>query len=207
MSRFLFFILIVASLGSFTVLREAEEVTGVARNGLQKFLAMIPSGHEADYGFSRGEHLQSCTVGVPFRMVGLSAEFYNSTYVPGRSYVVDGKQWRVPVILGGQYKTLLTVAGKSGDFNVIDLGGAGLATDLQRAGKLVGAADNYFILRIHPLACDFLAAGNTQLLDDAAIVPLTSAIMAMPELQTKQTYTLAELLPVIRKTLDQQSKN
>jgi len=177
-------------------------VMTAAQQGLPQFIALIPAGHAESYGFSTDDNLQTCTIGKPFQMLTLSADFYNSDYVAGKTYVVPGKIWRVPVISNGAYRTLLTVAGENSNYNAVDMGGAGLATELQQKSAGASKDDNYYLLRVYPLSADFFVDAKTSSLADATFIPLSSAYMAMPSLKNK-SYSMDEILTVIKSALNQ----
>ncbi|HXS38099.1 MAG TPA: hypothetical protein VN721_15455 [Flavipsychrobacter sp.] len=177
-------------------------VMRTAQQELPRFMALIPADHANLYGFSTDDNLQTCTVGKPFQMLALNADFYNGNYVAGKTYIVPGKVWRVPVISNGAYRTLLTVAGDNGNYNAVDIGGAGLATELQQKSAGASKDDNYYLLRVYPLSADFFVDAKTSSLADASFIPLSSAYMAIPSLQNK-SYSMDEILAVIKSTLNQ----
>jgi hypothetical protein len=182
-----------------------DDVIAAARKGLPYFVGLIPNGQQTLYGFSADDNLQHCSVGKPFRIISLRQDFYDSSYSAEKNYLVPGKMWRVPVISNGTCRMLLTVAGEQGNYNAVEIGGAVLANELGQMSANANNNDNYYILRIHPLSCDFFvdAAGPT--LDGAGFIPLASALSAMPSLNNR-TYSLDELLPLIKASLIQPGK-
>jgi hypothetical protein len=203
--RRLTFVFALLFLCSFTV-SEQDVVVKTAQQGLQHFLSLIPAGMGENYGFSAQDDMGQCTIGKPYRMLTMSADFYNDAYVPGKNDLVAGKEWRIPVVLNGTHKTLLTVTEDNGSYAVADLGGAELARELQRVSVNAGTNDLY-LLRIHRLYADFLVVANSQVLSDAAFVPLSSAVTAMPSLISGHSYTLSEVEAAIKTTLKTQPKN
>jgi hypothetical protein len=203
--RRLTFVFALLFLCSFTV-SEQDIVVKTAQQGLQHFLSLIPAGTGGNYGFAAQDELGQCTVGKPYRMLTMSADFYNNAYAPDKDYLLVNSEWRVPVILNGTYKTLLTVTEDKGSYSVVDLGGAELARELQRMSVNAGN-EEFYILRIHPLNADFFVTANSAVSSEAAYVPLSSAVMAMPSLSSGHSYTLSEVETAIQTTLKTQPKN
>ncbi len=192
-------------LSSFTNISSGDPVTDAAQKGLQNYLVLIPAGRENLYGFSTGDDLKNCTVGKPYQLLKLSLDFYQGTYDPAKNYLSPGKEWRVPVVMNGDNRTLLTVTADADTYNIVDLGGALLSRELQQASAHTGDNDHFYILRIYPLSADFFVDAQTADISEASFTPLTSAIMAMPSLQNKP-YSLNEVLPIIKASLDQKAK-
>ena len=199
----------VIVLCSFTnIFATQDQVIQAANNGLQQYLKLIPAGSETQYGFLSRSEVQNATVGKPLQALALNADFYNKDYVPGTNYLVVRDEWRVPVIFNNEYKTLLTVANDQNNLKVVDLGGAGLSRELQTVSASLSKDDNFYILRIYPLSADFFVdvkSGDISM-TNAVCIPLSSAIMAIPSLQQKSTYTLNEILPIIKTTLTNSTK-
>jgi hypothetical protein len=183
-----------------------DPVVSAAQKGLPDYLALIPAGREALYGFPSQDDMKNCSVGKPYQLLKLSKDLYYGTYEEGKSYLVTGNEWRVPVVSNGESRTLLTVTASKGNYSVVDMGGALLSRELQQISAKADGNDNFYILRIYPLTADIFVDAKTASFSDAAFFPLTSAIIAMPSLANR-SYTLNELLPIIKAALDKQPKN
>ena len=205
-----YFIIIAAFIisGFTNISATPDQVIKAANSGLQQYLRLIPAGSETQYGFSSRYEIQNASVGKPLQALALNTDFYNKVYVPGINYLVVRNEWRVPVVFNNEYKTLLTVTGNQNNLTVVDLGGAGLSRELQTVIAKESKDDNYYILRIYPLSADFFVDVNSgsNSMANATYIPLSSAITAIPSLQQKSSYTISELLPIIKTSLTNQIK-
>ncbi len=178
-----------------------SKVMMVAADNLTLSLAKIPAGQENNYGFKNREEFTVSSVAKPFRVITLNQDFFTDATPGDKNYLSMQNEWRVPVALKGNNCILLTVSQQGNDLAVVDLGGAMLAKELQ-ISDIEPASTNQYILRIYPLTCDFLVkAADGKTLNEATYIPLTSAIMAIKELAVKKTFTLAEILPLIKQQI------
>jgi hypothetical protein len=212
MRRSILLLLAVLLLSSYTnQLSWNEKITQAAQKGLPVYLGMIPPGMKEKYGFFSGDDLKKCTIGKPFRVLSPSRMFYNSQEEPditkNASLIQIANEWRVPVLCNNRSRTLLTVTSNMNECQVVDLGGAVLAQELQQVSADAGKDDDLYLLRIYPLAADFFVNAKTGSINDAGCIPLTSATMAMPSLKQRKTYTLNDVLSIVKSTLDKQAKN
>ena len=212
MNKYIVFIFPLVFLCSFrSIVANNDQVMNAARSGLAGYLEKIPAGSQDQYGFAAGDDLQKCTVGKPYQMLAVTIDFLRNPFVADPlTYAADlqpGNEWRVPVVLNGANHTLLTVANNQGNCQVVNLGGAELSVELQQKSANAGADDNFYLFRVYQLSCDFFVDAKGASLADAAYFPLQSAIMAIPSLSGKPSYTLSELLPIIKGALNQQAKN
>jgi hypothetical protein len=163
---------------SFTGIDNMEiQVKKAADKGLQPMLALVPQGQERNYGFDSRDDFQKATTGEVYRTISFTNEFYQDKEISSsKNYFLLQNEWRVPVVVEGKNKTLLTVFGKDTSLHVVDLGGAVLASELQ--SKTIGFDNKEkFILRIYPLKIDFLVfVDNGKELSEAQFFPLASAV-------------------------------
>jgi hypothetical protein len=178
-------------------------VTRAAKSEFAKFFALIPQGRETQYGFAPGDNAASCTMGKPLQMLTLTKEFYEGGYQADKKNIEATHEWRVPVILNGDYKTMVTVAGDEQDAHIVDFGGAGLAKEL-RPMFARSTGDRFGMLRLYPSGASFFVAMGSGSLADATYTPLASALMAMPQLQ-QIPYTQREALAAIKEMISQTS--
>lgn len=176
-----------------------DEARLAAAAGVEGFLALVPEGDEEEYGFGSPDELKGAALGVPFRVVTISPK---AIAKGGEVAFAVVDEWRFPILVRGEAKTLLSVAHVNGVWRAVSLGGAGLARHLQTAQKLSGAknqAGARFILRIYQLRSDFLLVVDAKGL---RLWALPSAQM-MLNLEGKRSYSLLQLLPLLSKALDE----
>ncbi|MEO8147013.1 MAG: hypothetical protein ABI723_05210 [Bacteroidia bacterium] len=191
---------------SFTADETEKKVIKSAQDNLQNSLLKIPAGHEKDFGFKNREEFALCTVGSPYRVITFTKDFYEGEMVANKKYIVLQNEWRIPVMVNGQNRILLTINANSDNYNVVDMGGAALAKELQQRNN---AGNHCYILRVYPLACDFLVVAEAPAFTDVQCIPMTSAIKAIPSLtsNSKSFYSLSEAIQIIKNELKNQSKN
>lgn len=212
MYRLLFALLILACTG-FRV--PPDEVTDklimkAAENQLGLFLSKIPPGHEADYGFTEKDDFENCEVAKPYRLLLFNNDFYTSDISDNASYLEIRNLWRVPVrVKGGDNKFLLTAEGSPTNPRITDMGGAGLAKELQEKSVGMDPQDAYYLLRVPLLSADFFVSEHENSFSDAKFIPLTSARNAIAALHKskKIEFTLNEVQQMVKEAVNEQEKN
>jgi len=111
-----------------------KAVTEAARSGLLPFLEKMPAGEEEYYGFNSGENPEQSSLGEPFLLYTITPEaLFN--YRDGEtvsSLLTSTQVWLFPVVLGGDYRAMLTVARQEGVWKAVAFGKAALARELQK---------------------------------------------------------------------------
>ena len=116
-------------------------------------------------------------------------------------YIAIKNEWRVPVMIKGQYRSLLTVSGYPGNYSVSGMGDPDLARDLQQKSEGANEKDEYYVLRIFPLLAEFFVHEGDNSFAGAVFVPLGSAIKEIPSLGAKSTYSLTEVQQIIKEAV------
>jgi hypothetical protein len=130
-----------------------------ASAGLPSFLAAIPSGEQALYGFAPGEDVMAARVGEPIGVVYAerAALLDIAEKDLARRLVTDLKEYEVPVLLKGRLRAFLTVAWHRGKWQAVGIGGAARANDLvRRARALPASPHGALILECLDLRMEFL---------------------------------------------------
>jgi len=152
-----------------------QVVRATGRGQLQGLLRRVPPGLLAGHGFSDRAELSRATVGPLYQMHALDPGRL-ATASRSRAPFVPMDVWRVAVLVGGEHRSLATVARVSGRLQAMEIGGAGLAREL---GALVsgeaGAPPSRAILRVHALRCDFLVRSPVGEQRRWRAIPLRSA--------------------------------
>jgi len=185
-------------------------VMQTAQNDLQKMLNQIPPGQLENFGFNDRAEFAIATVGKPYRMLTFSMGFYKGDMDWHANDFIEAQQkWRVPVIVNGQQRMLLTVDARNGACETVDMGAVGLAAELQQKSKNASANSQYCLLRIYPLEADFFVDVNGNAFENARFTPLYSATMSMPALAESGTTSLGlnDVMPLIKDALKNHLKN
>lgn len=189
-----------------TIDNHESQVKKAAQEQLQIALAGIPVGQESGFGFASREEFKTGTIGEVYRTISLTNEFYQDEKILDKDYIRVQNEWRVPVVVNGENRVLLTVFGQDTALNIVDVGGSVLAKEVQ--AKSAGQTSrNKFIFRIYPLAMDFIVfvdPGKT--LAEGNYYPMRSAMLGIPTLDGT-SMTQAEVFQVIKKKLSETSKN
>ncbi len=202
----LLILLAISGISFKTLNIPSAQVKNVAIEQLQKSLALIPVGNEEGFGFASRDEFSSATTGEVYRTISLTTEFYNDAKLGAKDYILLQNEWRVPVVVNNENRLLLTVFGNDSSLNVVDIGAVGLSKELQ-SNSFGQTANEKYILRIYPLACDFVAfveAGKT--LAEGNYYPMNSALTSMPSLNGK-VMTQAQVLEQVKIKLASPSKN
>ncbi len=129
-----------------------EDVSRIAAKELPAWLSRIPAGEEELYGFQDRDEFKRTAVAKPFRMCAVSSQY-------GVSIL---NEWRVPVLVDGRYRALLTVAQMGGTLKAVDFGAAALAqqlariVDTYRLGSTTG--NKFFLLRFYEATKDYVVS-------------------------------------------------
>jgi hypothetical protein len=153
--------------------------------------------------------MDECEIGKPYRVLVFSNDFYNGEIDENKNYIEIKNEWKVPVMIKGVNRNLLTVGGTSGNYNVASMGDTTLAKELQQRNKYPDESDTYYLLRVPQLAADFFAHETNHSLAEAEFVPLSSAAKAIPALSQggfKAAYSLSEVEQMVKQTLTQDPK-
>ncbi len=187
----------------------AEDIRQAARAALPAMLETIPPGLESGYGFeNRGEFCRA-TVGDPFRLGTLALPAQKQEGPVEAAVFKPLNEWRLPVLVDGRARLLLTVVPAERGWKVVGLGGAALARELQTAEEslALGQTENHrFLVRLFPLRCDWLMVSPTEAPTETSLVlPLFQAaeIAGAADKTVQGPLVLGELarLPAVRDSL------
>ncbi|HVP07346.1 MAG TPA: hypothetical protein VMS71_05835, partial [Candidatus Acidoferrum sp.] len=184
-----------------------------AREGVARFLDMIPVGSEASYGFNNRGEFGNVGLGTPIAVVSIVPDSIKNGIREDQNIFVPVNEWRVPITVNGEMRALLTVAKVGGTWKAVDFGASGLASELgkfmkDRAMDIAGRRVE--LLRLYQLHSDFLLlTDTTQAAAKENICPLTSATMMLERngQAVKSVYSKATLLPLIREDFGREAQN
>ena len=154
-------------------------VLKAAQSQLAELLESIPPGMEGDYGFTGRDEFGRATLAQPYEMLS----------VEGGGSVAALQEWRVPVVVDDQFRTLIDVQ-KSGDtYSAVGIGAAQLASELGQAETDSTATPSRqkstqkFVLRSFKHTADFvvydLDPRQAQNVSKLKIRPLKSAHLSL----------------------------
>ena len=152
-----------------------ESVRIIARSSLAAFLAQIPLGHESRYGFLHRGEFARATLAVPLRVYTTYPDSLNGDNDTLSNRPVALNEWRVPVLVDGEFRSLITIALVDGVLKAVELGGTALAREFGEFDKKYpGARRSLF--RLYLLKCDFIVLDRTGAgADEDEYHPLRSA--------------------------------
>jgi hypothetical protein len=159
---------------------QGPAVQRAAEAGLKPFLDLIPPGQEKEYGFENRADFAWAQLGRPYELRTVQPQdlLNPNALLPGVP-IVSLNQWRFPVMSRGRICALLTVARMRNDWEAVDLGAAGLASELDAMEKRYGFDNpslSKTLLRLYQWKIDFVGiSGMTQNLEDDRFFPLRSA--------------------------------
>jgi hypothetical protein len=166
-------------------------VQAAAADQARRFLDAIPESLEQQHGFAdRAEHALAT--------VGRAYPVYTVSPATPALELETTNTWRLPVLVRGQHRSMLTVAGTGRKLRVVEIGAAALASQLgdleQRLGNPNGPRA---LLRVFQLGADFVlvAGGN-----EATAWPLPSAVHGLG-LPSSQPISLEQLRGLLRNKL------
>ncbi len=192
------------AVSSFSVVNDTDKIVAAAADSqLPVFLSKIPAGQEAWYGFRPQDDLDLCATGKPYRMIFFSNDFYKGPLEDNKNYLSIKNEWRVPVIIDGDYRNLLTMTGNPGNYLISGMGDTVLAKELQLLSAGVNENGQNYILRIPRLRADFFVTENDNSFSEAKFTPLLNAVIAVPALSStsKTTFSLAEVQQAVKEAL------
>jgi len=112
---------------------QGENVTDVmaaAKAGYAHYLQKIPVGHESRYGFNHRGEFELVKIGKPYQILNITYDFFSDTTLVKSNYLFAIGEWRVPLSVNGEYRTLITISNMNGTLKVVGLGAAALAKEL-----------------------------------------------------------------------------
>jgi hypothetical protein len=137
-----------------------DSVREVARSSLSSFLDKIPVGLESRYGFQKRDEFGRAAPGTPLRVYTESRDSLNGGAGEFPDYPTALDEWRVPVLVDGELRSLLTVARTRDGLEAVDLGAAALAREFGEFDKK-HPGGRRALLRIYRLKCDFIMMDRT----------------------------------------------
>jgi hypothetical protein len=150
-------------------------VQSVAMASLEAFLNKIPAGHETEYGFRRREEFPRANLGTAIQVFTLHPDSMKNRIDPKRNYMIPLNEWRVPVMINGEFRTLLTVSMVNNTLKTVELGGEVLAKEMMTFQEKEPNSRTA-LLRLYQLHCDFLILDRNGLgMEHGEFYPLRSA--------------------------------
>jgi hypothetical protein len=108
------------------------QIRVVAEAGLPGFLARIPAGAEAEFGFSQTGDTARATLGEPLHLLTITPDALRA-YRPGDdvdTVLSETDMWYVPVLVDDEVRAVLVIDRMAEGWQAVSLGYAALAADL-----------------------------------------------------------------------------
>lgn len=173
-----------------------EQVVEAANQALPGILDLIPVGREEDYGFKDRKEFEIATTGIPLLVYTFSNDFLGNSEFNEEESLLFTNQWRVPVIVNGGHKALLTVEYYDGKLKVVDFGAGVLAKELGSFKIVKSSANRRILLRCYKKKCDFfISKDRSKKMSESKIRPLHSAkqLIKRKRKSSEDSYTLKEI--------------
>lgn len=181
-----------------------QSVIAAARQHVSHFLERIPAGQESLYGFKSRDEFRMVVIGNPYRMAKLNDNFYAEKKPTGNSYITASDEWRVPVSVNGEDRTLLTVIKTADSYQVVDFGGVQLAKELQEFRTAHPGNPGNFLLRVYSYPMDFfVTCSGPESLNRSVVYPMVLTKNLDPSMQRlqKESLTVQEALSFIKEQI------
>ena len=135
---------------------ETAAVSAAAERDFSFFLERIPDTEVSAYGFLSRDELHNVRPGTPLRVHTVDVDRSGETPVVGGMRAMD--EWRVPLLVEGEPRALLTVVRQGAEYKAVDFGAAGLAAALSETPQAARktSSDALYLLRVFELRQDFL---------------------------------------------------
>ncbi len=190
-TRIITLVLIYLFFFSFTGLSQSKsnekaKLNAFIKENISSVLNKIPQNKEQQFGFNNREEFDIATIGDALQLIHYGDTLNNENYI-----------WRIPILVNGEYRALLTIYQDSNGYKIADFGAAVLAKDIQQKINQNPNRTIYGILRIHSISGDFLIVKD----DNTDIyIPLTSAIyyISSKGIEVKSYYNLADIKKLIK---------
>ncbi len=132
-----------------------DSVQDAGRRGLRAVLERIPRGQEGKYGFQRREEFLQSYPGRPIRVYSVIPDSLRNEIIPEKEYLIACDEWRIPIEVNGEARSLLTITRVDGAPTVVSLGGTELAREIAAIGRR-DREMSLSMLRLYQMECDFL---------------------------------------------------
>lgn len=172
-----------------------SSLTISAKSQLPQWLAKIPAGSESQYGFLSREEMDNALLGQAIQMITVEKN------AQGNYSIKNTKDWRIPIIYRGDFKTLFSFSEINGRYQSIDIGGHLLAKELQGYAQYF-ANHHLYLLRLYAQQMDFLVvvpSGSS--IEEGDYYPLQSASQKIMITQTQSPlskYNFSQLIAILR---------
>lgn len=198
--------MLIASFGIKAQENNLQAILDTANSGYMNYLELIPSGQESFYGFTSRDEFAITKIGKPYQIYTLSQDFFaDASLTDNKNYLIPTKEWRIPVTVNGENRTLVTVAVMNGKYTVVGIGGAGLSKELGEFEKNYPSANpEGKLLRVYQLECDFFLLPANSTTSEINAYPMASARMAFDKADSKMTapfYSLSQALLLLKNNI------
>jgi hypothetical protein len=196
---FTFLVMLFAAIGVCAQEENLQVIIDTAKSGYMGYLDKIPVGQESFYGFNNRDEFAVARIGKPYKIYTLSQDFFNDASLSeSKDYLIPTYEWRIPITVNGEYRILLTVAKMNNLYQVVGIGGSGLAKELgEFENKYPSTNQEGQLLRVYQLECDFILSSSGNPLSAVNVYPMTSAKMTLDKSDNKMSSSLYSLPQVL----------
>ncbi|MFH0894664.1 MAG: hypothetical protein V2A54_09530 [Bacteroidota bacterium] len=192
MKKLLFLFIVITALGLHAIAQNSqaspnEKIKADANKQIPEWLKKIPVGKELSYGFQSRDEFSKATAGDPL-----------SYFTLIKDGLVTSIEFRVPILIDGEYRALLTMQKNGEEYLAVDFGAKELAKDIQTTLKNADVPVSGFV-RCIDLHSDFLLMLGSS--GEDVLIPLSSAIQFLSSQgveNAKEFYPLSEIITYIK---------
>jgi len=136
----------------------------------------------------------------------IMGDFFKEQILPGKNYLESTGEWRIPVMVNGENRIMMTVVKKKNKWKIVELGARVLAGELQEFDRnlQLRSQDAPRILRVFQVQSDFLFLDDPSLSPGKITVyPMHSALLNISKLRegSLTKIGLDEMLPYIKESI------
>ncbi|HET6226495.1 MAG TPA: hypothetical protein VFF27_09470 [Bacteroidia bacterium] len=166
-----------------------QAIYDAVKNELSSFLEIVPVNMEKEHGFNNRAEFAKAVPASIYRMVG----------VDPYGKLIPTDRYNVVVAVNGEYRAVITVASENGKYEIMSIGGAQLAKELQatEAANPIAAGQERVMINVYKYSATFISnvAANTAI-ENADLIPLESAKIGLSNAEAgrnaKPVYKLSE---------------
>jgi hypothetical protein len=192
MKKMLFLFIVITALGLHARAQNSqasqnEKMKADANKQIPEWLKKIPEGKELSYGFQNRDEFSKATAGDPLPYFTLI-----------KDGLVTSIEFRVPILIDGEYRALLTMQKNGEEYLAVDFGAKELAKDIQTTIRNADVPVSGFVRSID-LHSDFLLMSGSA--GEDVLIPLSSAIQFLSSQgvgNAKEFYPLSEIITYIK---------
>lgn len=169
-----------------------QKIYELTKNDLVSFLNNIPAGMEKQHGFNNRSEFTKATAGPVYTILGMDAN----------GMVTSASMFNLPVVIDGEYRSMITVSFANGVYQIETVGAALLAAELQllEQEQKPTSDQERIMLNVYKRSSGFVGYQSmNKNIDEVNLIPLASAKTALGNSPRviKPGYKLSEIIQAL----------